>query len=130
MVCAQPAVRTPRPLPATATRVAVIAVAALALARLHLAWRPSTLCPLRALTGVPCPLCGGTTAAVRLGHADLPGALRASPLAVLGAVVVSTRSLGTPRLWGRLGPNARRLLLLCVFVASELWQLHRFALLP
>jgi Protein of unknown function (DUF2752) len=34
----------------------------------------TVLCPLRALTGLDCPLCGGTRAAHDLAHGDLAGA--------------------------------------------------------
>lgn len=40
-------------------------------------------CPFKAITGVPCATCGATTSAVALAHADLAGALRASPLAAV-----------------------------------------------
>ncbi len=36
-------------------------------------------CPLRTLTGVPCPLCGMTTAATGLASGDLGAALAANP---------------------------------------------------
>ena len=91
---------------------------------MHLPGRPSTLCALRALTGVPCPFCGGTTAGVRLGHADVLGALRASPLAVVGAIGFALEPLGLPSL-GRY----RWVVIGLVGLASELWQLSRFGLL-
>jgi hypothetical protein len=40
-------------------------------------------CALRAITGVPCPLCGMTHATVALGAGDLAGAVAAHPLAPL-----------------------------------------------
>jgi hypothetical protein len=39
------------------------------------------LCPLRRLTGVPCPLCGLTTGTWDLVHGDVVGAVHAHPLA-------------------------------------------------
>ncbi len=109
---------------------------------MHLPGRPTTLCTLRALTGVPCPLCGGTTAAVHLGRADLAGALRASPLAVFGAFAFVlgpvTRLLRTsrtqprprPSVWTRPWPKVWLWTAIgAVAVASELWQLHRFGYL-
>jgi hypothetical protein len=109
-----------------AGRGAVLAAAAVGLALVHLPGRPTTLCALRALTGVPCPLCGGTTAFVDLGHGRVGAALAASPIAVLGGVAVVLAPL---RAWRPLTPQARRVLVLVVGVASELWQLHRFGLL-
>jgi hypothetical protein len=95
-----------------------------ALASLHLAGRPTTLCALRAFTGVPCPFCGGTTAGVRLGHGDLLGALRASPLAVIGALGFVLEPFGLPSL-GRY----KWLVISLAGLAAELWQLGRYGLL-
>ncbi|MCW2542588.1 MAG: hypothetical protein JWM40_140 [Frankiales bacterium] len=109
---------------AVGTRVAGLALALLALGSLHLPGRPTSLCVLRGLTGVPCPLCGGTTAGVRLGHGDVLGALRASPLAVIGALGFALEPLGLPSLgryrWVVVGLTA---------LAAELWQLQRFGFL-
>ncbi|MDQ1463516.1 MAG: hypothetical protein QOC73_457 [Actinomycetota bacterium] len=102
----------------------LLAVAVL-LASVHLRTRPSTVCLLRGLTGIPCPFCGGTTAAVHVGNADMADALRASPLAVLGAPVVAAWPLLQERL-ARLPSHARLGGLLVALAASELWQLHRF----
>lgn len=43
-------------------------------------------CPMRTLTGIPCPTCGTTRAAVALLHGDIPAALQANPLAALAGV--------------------------------------------
>jgi hypothetical protein len=109
-----------------ATRGLVLLAAAVGLALLHLPWRPRTVCLLRASTGIPCPLCGGTTAAVRVGRGDLVGGLRASPLAVLGALAFVTLPLA--RL-PQLGSRALWLLIVTVAVAAEIYQLGRFGLL-
>jgi len=42
-----------------------------------------TLCPLRRLTGVPCPFCGLTTGVVDATHGHLAGGLLANPVAPL-----------------------------------------------
>jgi hypothetical protein len=62
-------------------------------------------CPLRTLTGVPCPLCGmtrGVTAAVhgQIGHALFlnPGSIAAVILAIVLLVSWRTRSV-TVRVW-------------------------------
>jgi hypothetical protein len=111
-----------------AARYAGVALAAVALAALHLKHRPATFCLLRDLTGIPCPACGGTTAAVDLGHGNLSGALSASPLAVgvlaLGPLV---SGLQPPRWWGR---RRTRWLAVCLVLAvSEIWQLVRFGII-
>lgn len=109
-----------------ATRLVVLLAVAVGLALLHLPWRPRTVCLLRATTGIPCPLCGGTTAAVHVGRGDLIGGLRASPLAVLGALALVTAPLARVP---RLGSRTVWLLIVTVAVAAELYQLGRFGLL-
>jgi predicted ABC-type sugar transport system permease subunit len=117
-------------------RVAFGAVAALAVANLHVPGRPATLCPLRALTGIPCPFCGGTTAAVQLGRFDLLGALRANPVVVLGALVVAAtpaviafRTSRHVARWPALSPRTIRVAITIAVVFSEVWQLFRFGIL-
>jgi len=66
----------------------ILAVFGLAIVRfkpdlvLHLAH-----CPLRDMTGVPCPTCGGTHTAVALAHGRLADAFAANPLVAVGLVV-------------------------------------------
>ncbi len=95
-------------------------------------------CILRLATGVPCPGCGLTTAAVALVHGDPAGALAANPaiygLAVLTVAVgplVGLRAIGVigaPRPW----PAERRRQLGRVVgllaVASWIFQLHRLGI--
>jgi predicted ABC-type sugar transport system permease subunit len=117
-------------------RVGVGAVAALALANLHVPGRPATLCPFRALTGIPCPFCGGTTAAVHIGRFDLLGALRANPVIVFGAVVVAAtpaliafRSSRYGARWPALPSRTVKWAIALALVLSEVWQLFRFGIL-
>ncbi|WP_433617654.1 DUF2752 domain-containing protein [Dactylosporangium sp. CA-139114] len=97
-------------------------------------------CPLRWATGVPCPACGLTTAAVELVHGRVLASLGANPalagLALLTAVTVpllALRHLGLvrpPRPWT---PRARRRAAVTALVAaaaSWLFQLHRSGLIP
>ena len=121
---------------ASGQRVAAFAVAALALANLHVPGRPATVCPLRAFTGIPCPVCGGTTAAVRIGHADLVGALRANPFVVLGVLIVALlpalAALRRSRLWDdgwRLPSRALFAVTAFAVIGSEIWQLFRFSII-
>ena len=66
----------------------ILAVFGLAIVRfkpdlvLHLAH-----CPLRDMTGVPCPTCGGTHTAVALAHGRWTDAFAANPLVAAGLVV-------------------------------------------
>ena len=114
-----------RPIAASGVRLAALLAAAIVLAQVHPRGRPATICLLRRATGLPCPFCGGTTAAVHVGTGDLVGALRASPLAVVGAPLIAVLPAvrGTLR---RIGPRTRVTTLAVALVGSELWQLHRF----
>ena len=82
---------------------------------------PGIFCPLRALTGVPCPLCGMTTSVVDSAHGDVSGALAASP-AGLGAVllaaallIVRPKRVAVP--W---------IAVVATLTGMWLYQLHRF----
>ena len=80
-------------------------------------------CPLRSVTGLPCPLCGCTTAVRALLGADPGGAVAANPFGVL-AVLVALLLLVAP-------PAVLRvpvLALVAAGLASWLFQLHRFGI--
>jgi hypothetical protein len=79
--------------------------------------RPATLCPLRAATGVPCPLCGTTTALVRLGRLDVAGALVANPVTTLALALLVL----APALYRRATPPV----LLAAVAIAEAWQVAR-----
>jgi hypothetical protein len=49
---------------------------------------PDVGCPLRSLTGVPCPFCGTSRGVIDLVHGDLGGALLMNPASVLLVVAV------------------------------------------
>ena len=93
------------------------------------------LCPLRWATGVPCPLCGMTTATEALVRGDLGAALSANPFvvvlaaltvtAVVGLVLRRTGLLGPPAPWGRVAVVRCLVAVAAVAAASEAWQLHR-----
>jgi hypothetical protein len=112
------------PLRASAARAVGLALLAVCLGALHLPWRPPTLCLLRATTGIPCPLCGVTTATTELGSGAPVRAFAASPLAVLGTVAIVLGPVTASR-W-RPGRRTVWTVVLTVGVLSEAWQLHRF----
>src|SRR5689334_24767043 len=119
-------------LPVLARWAAAAAVAAV-VGAVHLRWRPATLCPLRALTGIPCPVCGGTTAVAAAGRLDPLGAVRANPAVVAGAGLLLTAPLlpaGTAAWWAARPAWWRRSAVAAILLAAELWQLGRFGLLP
>lgn len=121
---------------ATVTRALLAAGAAFVVGHLTISGRPATVCPLRALTGIPCPFCGGTTAAAHLGHGDVVGALAANPFVVIaGAAVVLAPALLGLRGHRRIGAisataqSALRFALIAGVIGSQLWQLVRFGIL-
>ena len=96
-------------------------------------------CPLRTLTGVPCPFCGLTTATVAMTHGNWSAAAAASPLAYLiAALVVGTApvlvaragGLGSaPRSWSAAARRQTGWAMACLVALSWLFQLHRYGFL-
>jgi hypothetical protein len=85
------------------------------------AWAPDLLlgvahCPWRDATGLPCPTCGGTEAAVRLAHGQWAAAWRTNPLAPLlvlgvvawGAWALAAAWLPALRVRPLLGPREKK----------------------
>jgi hypothetical protein len=89
-------------------------------------------CPLRTLTGIPCPTCGSTRAAFALQRADLVAALHFNPLATaaglafaLGGVLAplwATLKLPAPDLPAR-WPLPLRLAVVAIIAVNWLWLL-------
>lgn len=104
----------------------------------HTGW-PGLPCPLRTLTGVPCPFCGMTTATVAISHGQWGAAAAANPLVYLAAALVAgtipvllARAAGlapVPRPWPEAGRRRARWALAVVAGLSWLFQLHRFGFL-
>lgn len=115
-----------------ALRLGATAAASVAAAWVHQNHDPGALCPLRRVTGVPCPFCGSTTVFMEAGAGHWAAALAANPVTVVAAVLFLTapllaldpfavlRRLPAPLLW------AGGAMLLA---GSWLWQLHRFGFL-
>lgn len=113
-------------------RFALAGVCSVAAAWVHQHHDPGALCPLRRLTGVPCPLCGSTTLFMEAGAGHWTAALAANPFTVLAFLVF----LGAPLAgidpassWARTPALRRNALLGAVLALSWLWQLHRFGFL-
>jgi hypothetical protein len=70
----------------TAIRVAGAGVLAAAIAYPHAPVHPAT-CPLRAATGIPCPLCGMTRAVSASVHGNITDALSFHPAGILVALL-------------------------------------------
>jgi hypothetical protein len=82
-------------------------------------------CPLRTLTGVPCPFCGVTTSVRATLGGHLVTALGAAPLGVAAVVAAVVAVVGR-------GPRTLRVpsVLLGALLAGEwLFELHRFHVL-
>jgi hypothetical protein len=122
-------VRAPR---ASAARLAAVVGASVAAAWVHQNHDPGALCPLRRVTGVPCPFCGSTTVFMEAGAGHWSAALTANPATIVAALIflaapllaldpVATLTRVSPRvLW--VGGTV-------ILAGSWLWQLHRFGFL-
>jgi uncharacterized protein DUF2752 len=110
-------------------RIGGMSAAAVLTSFVHSVHDPGVLCPVRALTGVPCPFCGGTTVFIELGAAHPAAALAANPLVLVGAIGLATAPLGPGRWWWGINPRARALVIGVAVALSWVWQLARFGFL-
>jgi Protein of unknown function (DUF2752) len=117
---------------ASALRVGAVAAASVAAAWVHENHDPGALCPLRRLTGVPCPFCGSTTVFMEAGAGHWGAALSANPVTVAAALVFLAApllALDPIAAVGNLPRWTRWLGGLALLAGSWLWQLHRFGYL-
>jgi hypothetical protein len=82
---------------------------------------PGLVCPLRALTGVPCPLCGMTTSVEDTIRLDLGGAAAANPAGLALVAAALAILVGRPR--SVAVPTGVPIMLL---LGMWLFELHRF----
>jgi hypothetical protein len=121
-----------RRLDAGALRLGAVVGGSLAAAWVHENHDPGALCPLRRLTGVPCPLCGSTTVFMEAGAGHWSAAFLANPVTVLAALVFLVApllALDPLAAIGRLPVSVRWVGGGVALVGSWLWQLHRFGFL-
>ena len=121
-----------------AAAVQTIGLSGLLATGLVLAWtslKVPLICPLRALTGVPCPLCGMTTGTVAFLRGDLSGSLAAAPLSIavvpatLAGIAVAMWNFmkGSKRLWASARLRQAGVIILgLALIFSWMFQLHRF----
>jgi Protein of unknown function (DUF2752) len=117
----------------SALRLGAVAAASPLAAWVHENHDPGALCPLRRLTGVPCPLCGSTTVFMEAGAGHWGAALLANPVAVAATLVfLAAPAFGFDPLLaiGRLPRRTQGIGGAALLVGSWLWQLHRFGFLP
>jgi hypothetical protein len=85
---------------------------------------PGFSCPLRRLTGVPCPLCGMSTSVEQTVRLHVHAAFDANPagialvLVAIGLIALRPRRLSVPSF-----------MLPLVLAAMWLFELHRFSIL-
>lgn len=122
-------VRAPR---ASAARLAAVAAASVAAAWVHQNHDPGALCPLRRVTGVPCPFCGSTTVFMEAGAGHWSAALAANPVTIAAALIFLAAPLLALDPVATLTRVPQRALWVggaVILAGSWLWQLHRFGFL-
>lgn len=125
-------VRTVRAPKASVGRLALVAVSSVAAAWVHQNHDPGALCPLRRLTGVPCPFCGSTTVFMEAGAGHWSAALAANPVTVVAALVFLAApllALDPIMTMVRLPPKLLWIGGTVLLVASWFWELYRFGFL-
>jgi hypothetical protein len=86
---------------------------------------PGIACPLRTLTGIPCPLCGASTSVEDALRGHIVAALRASPLGVV-ALGIAVFSIASRR---RFISQIPLVAVVAVLTCAWVFQLFRFSVL-
>lgn len=110
---------------AVLVRASAVLLVGAAAARLHAVHDPGIVCPLRLVTGIPCPFCGSTTAVMELGSGAVTAAVAAQPMTMLAIGVLVTQPTGWFRWWGHTPRRTRVALLLGAVALSWAYQLIR-----
>jgi hypothetical protein len=113
----------------SALRLGVVALSSVAAAWVHQDHDPGALCPLRRLTGVPCPFCGSTTVFMEAGAGHWSAALAANPVTVVAALVfLAAPLLAIDPIMSllRVPPKTLWIAGSVPMAASWLWELYRF----
>ncbi|NNC93496.1 MAG: DUF2752 domain-containing protein [Acidimicrobiia bacterium] len=96
----------------------------LAFLRPLIPFEPGVLCPLRAMTGVPCPMCGMTTSVTATTQFDLAGAFSANPAGIVAVVAALYLLVRRPR-YVRVSLPA----VLVALVAMWIFELNRYGII-
>ena len=91
--------------PARDVRIAAVGLVGGAAIWPLLPLHPPLVCPLRAITGIPCPFCGMTRACVAAVHGHIGASLSFNPGGVL-IVLLAITALLRPQVLVRLRPSA------------------------
>ena len=85
---------------------------------------PGVACPLRAVTGVPCPFCGMTTSVRESLHLDLKEAFAANPAGILAVLTALALVVLRPA-----RVSVPQLLIPLLLVGMWVFELFRFSVL-
>jgi hypothetical protein len=103
-------------------RLAGLALIPAALVLKALPFSPVPPCPLRTLTGVPCPLCGSTRGVIAAVHGDIAGAITLNPASLIVLVLAVMLVIG----WRVERVRIPVWLIVAVFAALWTYQMFKY----
>ena len=108
-------------------RLAALGIVPAALVLTVMPVNPVPPCPLRTLTGIPCPLCGSTRGVIAAVHGHIGHALALNPASIVVLVLAFTLVVGWAA--GRRVERVRIPVWAIVTVFAALWayQLFKYA---